>query len=101
MAGSLIIPEKENYHIESVLKGFRAQFPSEVEVCRDCGALSLIGTGITDRYQYLQDSLVLLSDAGIQVSALHTSSFRISLLIDRRHLVEAVRAFHRHFIEVE
>ena len=44
---------------------------------------------------------MLLSDAGIQVSALHTSSFLISLLIDRRHLVEAVRAFHRHFIEVE
>lgn len=99
VAGSLIIPEKENYHIESVLAALRAQFHSEVDVCRDCGAISLIGTGITDRYQYLQDCLVLLSTAGIQIRALHTSSFRISLLIDRRHLVEAVQAFHRHFIE--
>jgi aspartate kinase len=101
VAGSLIIPEKENYHIESILADLGVHFPSELEISRDCGAVSLIGTGITDRYHYLQDSLRLLSNAGIRVGALHTSSFRISLLIDRRHLAEAVRIFHRHFIEVE
>jgi aspartate kinase len=101
VAGSLIIPEKENYHIESILKELGQKFPSELTVNRDCGALSLIGAGITDRYQYLLDSLLVLSEAGFQVSALHTSSFRISLLIERRHLTEAVRMFHRQFIEVE
>jgi aspartate kinase len=101
VSGSLIIPEKENYHIESVLTDLRLRFPSGIEISRDCGALSLIGTGITDRYQYLQDSLELLSKADIRVSALHTSSFRISLLIDRMPLPEAVRIFHRHFIEPE
>ena len=101
VAGSLIIPEKENYHVESVLADLSLRFPPELEISRDCGAISLIGAGITDRYQYLQDSLLVLSNAGIQVSALHTSSFRISLLIDRRHLAEAVRIFHRHFVEVE
>jgi len=101
VAGSLIIPEKENYHVESVLADLSLRFPAELEISRDCGAISLIGAGITDRYQYLQDSLLVLSNAGIQVSALHTSSFRISLLIDRRHLAEAVRIFHRHFVEVE
>ena len=99
VVGTLIIPEKENYHIESILADFRARFPAEIDICRNCCAISLIGTGITDRYEYLQDSLVLLSNEGIQVSALHTSSFRFSLLIDRRHLAQAVRAFHRHFIE--
>jgi aspartate kinase len=99
--GSLIIPEKENYHIESILKELAQKFPSELTVNRDCGALSLIGAGITDRYQYLLDCLLVLSGAGIQVSALHTSSFRISLLIERRRLTEAVRMFHRQFIEVE
>jgi aspartate kinase len=99
VSGSLIIPEKENYHVASVLTDLRLQFPREIDISRDCGALSLIGTGITDRYQYLQDSLALLSNAGIRTGALHTSSFRISLLIDRRHLAEAIRIFHRHFIE--
>jgi aspartate kinase len=101
VAGSLIIPEKENYHIESILADLGVHFPSELEISRDCGAVSLIGTGITDRYHYLQDSLRLLSNAGIRVGALHTSSFRISLLIDRDRLAQAVRVFHRHFIEVE
>jgi aspartate kinase len=101
VAGSLIIPEKENYHIESILEQFALEFPSELEINRNCGAVSLIGAGITDRYQYLQGSLLILSDAGVQVNALHTSSFRISLLIERRHLTEAVRLFHRQFVEVE
>jgi aspartate kinase len=99
IAGNLIIPEKENYHIESILPLFRDRFPGEIDIDRDFCAISLIGTGITDRYQYLQDCLLLLADRGIPVGALHTSSFRISLLVDRRRLVEVVRLFHRHFIE--
>jgi aspartate kinase len=98
-AGGLIIPEKENYHIESILMHLRERFPDEFDLCRDYCAISLIGTGITDRYQYLQDCFRLLSTADIQIGALHTSSFRISLLIDRAKLEDVVRLFHRHFIE--
>lgn len=99
VAGSLIIPEKENYHIESILKLLHERFAGVVSVHRDFGAVSLIGTGITDRYQYLGDCLQLLSGRGIQLGALHTSSFRISLLVGRSHLTDIVRLFHRHFIE--
>lgn len=99
MAGSLIIPEKENYHIESILDLLRDRFPEEIDISRELGAISLIGTGITDRYQYIQDCLRLLAKQGIRVGGLHTSSFRISLLVGRRHLPEVVRLFHRHFID--
>lgn len=99
LTGSLIIPEKENYHIESVLEQFRNRFPAEIDACRDYCAVSLIGTGITDGCQSLRDCLMLLADLGIPVAALHTSSFRISLLVYRRHLVEVVGVFHRHFID--
>jgi len=99
MAGSLIIPEKENYHIESILEHFQRQFPSEIEACRDCCAISLIGTGITDGYQNLCDCLALLAKDRIPVAALNTSSFRISLLVNRRHLGDALRLYHQHFIE--
>ena len=36
---------------------------------------------------------------GIQIGALHTASFRISLLVGRGHLTEVVRLFHKHFVE--
>jgi aspartate kinase len=97
--GSLIVPEKENYHIESILRLLHDRFSAEVDIHRDYCAVSLIGTGINDRYQYLADCLQLLANRSIEIGALHTSSFRISLLVGRRHLAEVVTLFHRHFIE--
>jgi aspartate kinase len=99
VCGSLIVPEKENYHIESVLDRLCRGFESNVRILRDLSAVSLIGTGITDRHKYLLDSLTLLRDAGISITGLQTSSFRISVLPARSRMREAVQLFHRHFIE--
>ncbi len=99
ICGTLIVPEKENYHIESVIGRLRDDFAPSVRISRNYSAVSLIGTGITDRYEYLQDSLALLRSLDIPVAGLHTSSFRISLLVDRSRLIEVVRLLHRRFIE--
>ncbi len=98
LAGSLLIPEKENYHIEAVLGRLEKEFPG-IAVMRDCSAVSLIGAGITDRHTCLLDALALLSDAGIEIAGLLTSSFRISFLPPRARMREAVQLFHRRFIE--
>jgi aspartate kinase len=99
VCGSLIVPEKENYHLESVLNAVEGEFGGAVRILRDCCAVSLVGTGITDRYEYLQRALSLLQAPGIPVRGLHTSSFRISLITDRSRLGETVRLLHEHFIE--
>jgi aspartate kinase len=99
LCGSLVIPEKENYHIESVLDRLRRRFELPVRILRNCSAVSLIGTGITDRYTYLLDSLCLLRKRGIPIAGLQTSSFRISILPERSRMTEVVQLFHRHFIE--
>jgi len=100
MSGSLVIPEKENYQIESVLERLHGDFAPEVRISRDCSAVSLIGAGITDRHQFLLDALALLSRSGIPIAGLQTSSFRISFLLNRSRMGEAVRLFHRQFIEM-
>jgi aspartate kinase len=99
LCGSLVIPEKENYHIESVLGRLTDSWVPGIRIFRNYSAVSLIGTGITDRYRYLLDSLALLRDLKIPIAGLQTSSFRISFLPDRSRMVDAVRLFHRHFIE--
>jgi aspartate kinase len=96
--GSFIVPEKENYHIESVVQRLAGLAPA-VRISRAHCAVSVIGTGITERYEYLQDCLALLQAHDIPLAGLHTSSFRISVLLNRTHLNEAVRLFHRKFIE--
>ncbi len=99
LCGNLVIPEKENYHIESILVRMLERFGSRVRILRNYSAVSLIGTGITDRQTYILDSLVLLRAAAIPIAGLHTSSFRISFLLERTRMNEAVQLFHRHFIE--
>jgi aspartokinase len=61
--------------------------------------VSLFVTGITDSSALLLDSLALLRDSGIAIAGLQTSSFRISFLTDRSRMREAVKLFHKHFIE--
>jgi aspartate kinase len=99
LCGSLVIPEKENYHIEAVLERVQKEFAEKVRIVRDCSAVSLIGTGITDRHRYLLDSLASLRELTIPILGLQTSSFRISFLMERLRMQEAVRIFHLHFIE--
>jgi len=99
LCGNLVIPEKENYHIESVLERLCKIFNTKVRILRNCSAVSLIGTGITERHQYLLDSLALLRDSGIPIAGLQTSSFRISFLPDRSRMREVVQLFHKRFIE--
>jgi len=99
LCGSLVIPEKENYHIDSVLERVRKVFEPKVRIRRNCSAVSLIGTGITDRQTYLLDSLMLLRESAIPITGLQTSSFRISFLAERSRMTEMVQLFHRRFIE--
>jgi aspartate kinase len=99
LCGSLVIPEKENYHIESVLDRLRRTFEPQVRIMRNCSAVSLIGTGITDRYNYLLDSLSLLREQDLLIAGLQTSSFRISILVERSRMTEVVQLFHSYFIE--
>jgi aspartate kinase len=99
LCGSLIIPERENYRLESVLARLCGIGGPGVRILRNRSAVSLIGAGITERHAYLLDSLTLLRDSGISIAGLQTSSFRITFLLDRSRLHEVVQLFHRHFIE--
>jgi aspartate kinase len=99
LCGSFVIPEKENYGLESALKRLQKSFGQEVGILRKYAAVSLIGAGITDRHQYLLQSLGLLQEAGIPVAGVQTSSFRISFLPERSRMSEAVRLFHTRFVE--
>jgi len=84
-----------------VLERVRRTFDPGVRILRDQSAVSLIGTGITDRHQYLLNALALQRDAGMTITGLQTSSFRISFIIERSRMREAVQMFHKHFIEAK
>ncbi len=98
MLGNFIIAEKENYHLDSVIPKLEHKFDGQLTVARHLGAVSLIGAGINDRYDFLQDSLELLARNSIEVFSFHTSSFRISLVIKREELNRAVSLLYDRFL---
>jgi aspartate kinase len=97
--GSLVVPEKENYRLESVLDQLGELAEPRVRIIQNLSAVSMIGSGITDRYEFLLDSLNLLRDLDVEIAGLQTSSFRITFLLDRSRMHKVVQSFHKHFIE--
>jgi len=74
------------------------EFHGRITVARHLGAVSLIGAGINDRYDFLRDSLDLLGRNSIEAFSFHTSSFRISFVIRREELNRAVSLLYERFL---
>lgn len=74
-------------------------FPGRLLFFEDLGALSLIGEGITNDGKNLMGVISSLEEAGIAINDIHTSRFRISALVKRERLNEAVNICHEVFIK--
>ncbi len=98
MVGSFIIPEKENYHLGPALAAMKERFGDAIDIHERFGALSLVGAGITERHDFLIAAIRLLKEHGIGAGSFHTTSFRISMLVERERLAEAARLFYERFI---
>ena len=62
------------------------------------GTVSAVGAGINPNYKHLLAGSRCLEDAGIHLQGLATSSFRVSWLVPRERLNEAVRALHALYL---
>jgi aspartate kinase len=94
-----LIVSRENLHHEArVRAAMAAAFGDAVRVDEDRSAVSVIGAGINATFGNLRRGSGALEAAGIRPSDIATSSFRISWLVPRGSLDEAVRTLHRTFI---
>jgi aspartate kinase len=100
-AGRLtLVVSRENLHAEvQVRAALTARFGNRVRITDALGALSVIGAGINATFDHVRRGSAALAAAGIAVDAVATSSFRITWMIDRARLDEAVRLLHATFIE--
>jgi aspartate kinase len=63
------------------------------------GAVSVIGAGINASFRNLRRGSEALAASGIVAQHVATSSFRITWMIDRARLDDAVKLLHGTFIE--
>jgi len=98
--GLTLVLSRENLHEEArVRDAIARRFGDAVRIEDQRGALSVVGAGINASFENVRRGSDALTAAGIAPAGVSTSSFRITWMVDRTKLEDAVRLLHRTFIE--
>jgi hypothetical protein len=96
---TLVIP-RDNLHEEPrVREALSQRFGSRAGLIEELGAVSAVGAGINASFATVRRGAEALGAAGVSARGLATSSFRITWMVSRARLEDAVRALHATFIE--
>ena len=91
---------RENLHAEADVRvALAARFGGAVRIADSLGAISVVGAGINASFENVRRGSDALTASGATIEAIATSSFRITWMIDRARLDDAVRRLHQTFIE--
>jgi aspartate kinase len=95
-----LVISRDNLHEEPRVRAALAhRFGSRAGLLDDLGAVSAVGAGINASFANVRRGSQILDSAGIGARGLATSSFRITWMVNRTHLDDAVRALHGAFLE--
>jgi len=99
--GLTLVISKENLHQSPKLQAHLSQQDPNALWNDSVGAVSIIGAGINASHDKVRRGSQALAEAGIRYHGLATSSFRVTWLVDRERVDEAVRLLHRRFIDAK
>jgi aspartate kinase len=95
-----LVVSRENLHEEArVRAALAAQFGDGIHIDDRSGAVSVVGAGINASFANLRRGSDALAQAGIATDAVATSSFRITWMVERPRVDEAVRLLHGTFLD--
>lgn len=95
---SLVLSFENLHDFPALKRDLLARFGDRVRLREEVGAVSAIGAGINATFANVRAVIEELEAMGVEVLALSTSSFRISVLVEERHLAETVRRLHARLI---
>jgi aspartate kinase len=97
-----VVISRESLHDEEQLRGvIEKRFGSRTALIDGLAAVSVVGAGINATYRNVRTGDDTLRAAGIQPRGTATSSFRITWMVPREQMDDAVRALHQRFVETE
>jgi aspartate kinase len=100
--GVTLVISRENLHDEGRLrKDLDQSYSTGAKLIDGIGAVSVVGAGINASYGNLLRGTEALRAAGITPQALSTSSFRITWIVPRSDVDEAVRALHSALVTAD
>jgi aspartate kinase len=100
--GLALVISRENLHDEDRLRAELGKvFRDDARLIDGLGAVSVVGAGINATYANVLRGTACLTGAGVPTHGISTSSFRITWLLPRPRLDDAVRALHGTFLETQ
>jgi len=94
-----LVVSRENLHDEErVRRAIMERFGVACRIVDSLGAVSVVGAGINASFQNVRRGTAALEDKGLTARGIATSSFRITWLVDRGSVDDAVRLLHETFI---
>jgi aspartate kinase len=96
---SFIISYSNIYGWDKVKEQLKIMFPQFIELEEKLSAISLIGEGLTNNVDILGETISYFEQNQIKIYGITTTSFRISLLIERERIKEAVKLCHKKWLE--
>jgi aspartate kinase len=96
---SFIISTNSLYNWEIVKQTLEEKLRDGIYVNESLAALSIIGEGFSRNNDALMETIKLLDKHGINYYGVNTTSFRISLLIEKYLLEDAVKICHEYWIK--
>ena len=94
-----LVVSRENLHEEQRLRHELASLGPACRLLDGLGAVSVIGAGINASFSNVRRGTSALDGAGLPHQGTSTSSFRITWMVERTRLDDAVRLMHSTFLE--
>jgi len=95
---SFVVSSQHVHGWQQIKKALKEKLGNRVSFDTDLAALSLIGEGLNRNNQTLLETIRLLTNKGIPVCGITTTSFRISLLVPRSHIDKSIELCHRRWV---
>jgi len=95
---SFIISKKNIYDWEAIRDSLLEELKDDIYLNESFSTLSIIGEGFSRSNFVLLETLRLLRDNNIEYYGVGTTSFRISILVEKDLLEEAVKVCHDYWI---
>jgi aspartate kinase len=96
---SFIISTSSLYNWDKVKETIEEKLRDGIYVNESLAALSIIGEGFSRNNDALMETMKLLDKHGINYYGVNTTSFRISLLVEKYLLEDAVKICHEYWIK--
>jgi len=95
---SFIISTSSLYNWDKIKEALEEKLRDGIYINESLAALSIIGEGFSRNNDALMETMKLLDQHAINYYGVNTTSFRISLLIEKYLLEEAVKICHHYWI---